>query len=93
MATTQWLVKSTDRLPQRATVVLGMPRTLRSIDNFRGISEEDRREGGERRGCGTVVNCSYGYWYQRYRYTRSNVINKKILKVKVFIGCYLRKIK
>ena len=58
---TEWLFKSTDRLPQCASVVLGMPRNLRTINNFRGISEEDRGKGGERRGCRTVVNCSNSY--------------------------------
>ena len=67
---TQWLFKSTDRLPPCATAVLG----LRITDNFRGISEDNRGKGGERRGCRTVVNCSYGYRFQRYR---SMVKNKK----------------
>ena len=73
--------------------VLRLFSDLRTVNNFRGISEEDRGKGGERRGYRTVVNCSYGYRYQRYRYTRSNVNNKKFRKLRFFLRCYCQKLK
>ena len=78
-ARTQWLFKSTDRLPQCATVVLGMRWNLIIIDNFRGVSEEDRGRGGERRRYRTVVNCSNSYRYERYSYTVEPVYNGPLL--------------